>query len=99
VTTKKTQTRTEYNVSPEEFIRAWQTSASADEVAEKLKMPKPIVHARATTYRKAGVKLKSMPRKGQGKLDVDALNRLVEELALAPPHRSKTDPVRKPHGN
>jgi hypothetical protein len=83
---KKKQTRTEYNVSPEEFIRVWQTAASADEVAEKLKMPKPIVHARATTYRKAGIKLKSMPRTGRASLDVEALNRLVDELAAAPPH-------------
>jgi hypothetical protein len=91
VTTKK-QTRTEYNVSPEAFIRAWQTSSSADEVAEKLKMPKPIVHARATTYRKAGVKLKSMPRAGKASLDVDALNRLVDELAAAPPRGATNHP-------
>jgi hypothetical protein len=74
------QTRTEYAVSPEEFIKVWQLSASADEVAKKLKMPKPIVHARASSYRKAGVKLKSMPRAGVRTLDVDKLNQLVSEL-------------------
>ena len=33
------ETRTAYDVSPEVFVEAWQTSSSADEVAKKLKMP------------------------------------------------------------
>ncbi len=43
-------------------------------------MPKAIVHARASSYRSLGIKLKKMPRKWKKQLDVDALNRLVEEL-------------------
>src|ERR1044071_4426535 len=45
--------RREYDCTPEEFVVAWQKSASAQEAAERLKMPKPIVCARATTYRRA----------------------------------------------
>jgi len=73
--------RTEYDVSPESFIRAWQASQSVDEVAATLKMPKPIVLARKSNYKKAGIKLKSMPRKSTDRrLDVDKLNALIDEL-------------------
>lgn len=70
-----------YDVSPEEFIRVWQTSNSTDEVSEALKMPKPIVLARVSGYRNKGIKLKEMPRAGSNKLDVEKLNRLIDELA------------------
>jgi hypothetical protein len=76
----KKASRTEYNVSPEEFVRAWQTSETAQEVADKLKMPKPIVLARASGYRKDGIHLKKMKRGPKRALDVDALNRLIEQL-------------------
>jgi hypothetical protein len=72
--------KTEYNVSAEQFITVWQTSDTAQEAAERLKMPKDIAHARASMYRKAGVRLKRMPRRGQGGLNVAALNKLIEEL-------------------
>ncbi len=59
---KKTETATSgvdnrvvYNVTAEQFIVAWEQADSAEEVAEKLGMPKPIVHARASTYRQAGL--------------------------------------------
>jgi hypothetical protein len=80
LTEKKDRSREQYDVSPEDFIRAWQTSQSADEVAEKLKMPKGIVHARASNYRTAGIRLKKMPRSRKNKLDVDALNKMIEEM-------------------
>ncbi len=69
-----------YAQSCQDFIRVWETSGSADDVAEALKMPKAIVHARASSYRQLGVKLKKMPRKMSKQLDVEALNGLVEEL-------------------
>jgi hypothetical protein len=72
--------RRSYGVSPERFVEAWQTSDSADEVASKLGMPKPIVHARASTYRQAGIKLKAMARFAKNKIDVDALNRKIDGL-------------------
>src|SRR5262249_4333794 len=67
--------RVTYDVSAEEFITAWEQAGSAEEVVEKLGMPKAIVHARASTYRSAGIKLKKMPRKASNKLDIDALNK------------------------
>ena len=72
--------REKYDVSAEQFIKVWQTSESADEVAERLRMPKGIVHARASNYRTAGIKLKKMPRRPKNRLDVDALNRLIEQI-------------------
>lgn len=52
--------RKRYNLKPEEFVTAWQTSASVQEVADKFGMPRDIVSARASSYRKVGVKLKKM---------------------------------------
>lgn len=76
----KKQPRTEYNVTPEQFITTWQTSETAQEVADKLGMPKAIVLARASSYRSDGIKLKKMKRDSKKALDVDALNRLIEKL-------------------
>jgi hypothetical protein len=72
--------RVTYDVSAEQFITAWEQAGSAEEVVEKLGMPKAIVHARASTYRSAGIKLKKMPRKARKRLDVDALNKLIEKI-------------------
>jgi hypothetical protein len=85
---KKPQRRTEYNVTPEEFIKAWQQSDSPQEVADLLKMPKAIVLARASNYRDNGIRLKKMKRGQKRKLDVEALNALIDELeaeGLTPP--------------
>jgi hypothetical protein len=78
--TKAELDRKAYDVPPEKFIEVWQTSNSADEVSQRLGMPKPIVHARASNYRQLGIKLKKMPRTPRHKLDVAHLNRLIEEL-------------------
>jgi hypothetical protein len=48
------------------------------------KMPKPIVHTRASNYRTAGVKLKKMPRRPKNRLDVAALNKMIEGLKKGP---------------
>ena len=79
---KKTrQGRTEYDVSPEKFIRVWQQSTSVDDVAAKLGMPKPIVLARKSNYTALGIKLKKMPRKSRERgLDVNGLNAMIEEM-------------------
>jgi hypothetical protein len=71
--------RTEYNVSPEDFVRAWQSSKTAQEVAAKLAMPKPLVHARASNYRRIGVRLKLLGRGNPKRLDVQALNKLIQQ--------------------
>ena len=73
--------RTEYAVSPEQFILMWQKSSSVAEVAEALGMPKPIVLARKSNYTALGIKLKKMPRKSREHgLDVNALNAMIEAL-------------------
>jgi hypothetical protein len=73
----------QYDVSPEAFIRAWQTSQTPQEVADRLKMPKPIVLARASKYRREGVTLKKMKKGPKRTLDVPALNLLIRELDVA----------------
>src|SRR5687768_7634734 len=76
--------RKKYAVSPEQFVKVWQESNSAQEVADKLGMPKNIVLARSAVYRKnrgdgsPGVPLKKMERKNPRKLDVTALTKLID---------------------
>lgn len=77
---KEVRSLTDYGVTAEQFIEAWQTSETVDEVCEKLKMPKPIVHARASGYREKGVLLKKMKRYANRGLDVDGLNALIARL-------------------
>lgn len=72
--------RNSYDVTPEQFIFIWQTSETPQEAADKLKMPRPIVLARATGYRRRGIPLKAMPRRGRRTVDVEKLKRLAEEL-------------------
>ncbi len=77
--------RKRYNVTAEQFVKVWQESESAQEVAEKLDMPKNIVLARSAVYRKPrkdgtpGVRLKKMPRYNPRRLNVEALNALVSK--------------------
>lgn len=82
---KKKQERTNYNVSPEDFIRAWQTSNTAQEVADRLGMPKGIVLARASNYRRDGVKLKKLARRHKRALNVEKMNELIVQLNHEPP--------------
>jgi hypothetical protein len=72
--------RQRYGVSPERFVDVWEMASSADEVAKLLGMPKAIVHARVSTYRKMGIKLKKMPRSPKNKVDVEALNARIEVI-------------------
>ncbi len=72
---------TAYNVSAEDFIKAWETSETVDEACEKLApMPKTIVLARASSYRTAGIKLKKMPAAGGRGLNPAKLNGLIEDI-------------------
>ena len=63
-----------YNVTPEMFVLAWESSASGAEVGRKLGMPVYAVHSRACHYRRAGVLLKPM---GRTRVDVASLNALT----------------------
>jgi hypothetical protein len=75
----------QYGVAAETFVRVWQSSASAEEAARRLNMPRPVVIARASNYRLKGVQLKKMPRRPvQERLDVASLNRLIEQLPKDP---------------
>lgn len=82
--------RKKYNVSPEEFVVAWEESGSVDEVSSRLGMPKPNVTARASSYRAKGVTLKQMPRGGNRRLDVENLNDTAGRVA-----RRSTGPWRR----
>lgn len=46
--------------TPKEFVKAWQSSSSAKEVAKKLGMHIKTVRSRVTFYRRKGVPLKKM---------------------------------------
>jgi hypothetical protein len=52
----------------------------SEEVSDRLGMPKAIVLARASTYRQEGIRLKKMVRRNKNTLNVDELNKLIEEL-------------------
>lgn len=74
---KQKRNRNSYRVSPADFVKVWQESGSAQEVADKLGVPKHIVLARSAQYRKNNIPLKKMPRINPRKLDVDALTRII----------------------
>lgn len=73
------KTRKRYGVDPEKFVRAWQASETAQEVADRLGMPKSNVLSRAANYRKKGVVLKEMKRSNVRQIDVEQLNGVSEE--------------------
>ena len=77
-----TAARKSYGVSPTQFIHAWETSLSVDEVSKKLGMPVSIVQDRLSKYKKAGVQLKDMPRRmpKTKKVDVEAMNELIRKI-------------------
>lgn len=74
---KEKRPRKNYGVDGPTFVKTWQESSSAAEVAEKLDMPKNIVLARKAVYANKGVNLKKMERKSPRKLDVDKLNEVA----------------------
>ena len=74
------KTRQRYSVDAASFIKCWQTSGSVQEVSDKTGIPVPICHARASSYRSAGINIKSMPRSGRSGLDVGKLNELIATL-------------------
>jgi hypothetical protein len=78
------EVRTHYEVSAEEFALTWNRSGSAQEAAERLGMPLPIVQARVSNYRKRGVNLKKMPRKNSRRLDVAKINECIREKCSLP---------------
>jgi hypothetical protein len=69
-------------VTMEDFVKAWESSVSTKEVAEKTGLKLGSVIARSSKYRSAPMNLpiKSMPRKGGAKLDVTAAIALLATL-------------------
>lgn len=66
-----------------EFVRAYQTSSTTAEAAEKLGIPEHAgwVGMKAGALKKVGVALKDMPRaKSYDRVDVDGLNALIQGI-------------------
>ncbi len=66
--------RSSYPVTAEQFALAWNGSETPQEAAEKMGMPYKIMLMRLSRYRKAGIKLKRMPRKNARRVDVNGIN-------------------------
>lgn len=67
-------------VSAEDFVVAWATSNSLDEVCKTTGLNKPAVQQRAYALRKLGVKLpKLQPPKGFTDLRIAQLNSLINK--------------------
>ncbi len=65
-------------VTHEEFVRAWQTATSVEEVAKTVKCTVNAANQRARAYRRQGVKLKRMNAKSS--VPVNKLNELITQL-------------------
>ncbi len=70
-------------ISPEEFVRAWLSSKTLEEVAKKTGMTYAAVGTRARKYLKQGVELPRLEKRASGRggiprLDIQGLNELIE---------------------
>ena len=63
--TKVKAKRRHSGLSPEEFVKRWQASASALEAAKRMGISYSGVISRCAGYRKKGVPLKRMPHTGR----------------------------------
>ena len=71
-------------VTPEEFVRVWQTGQTVGEVATKLGITKRAACQRAMYYRKKGVPLKKYPKgrhHSTHEIDYPALTTLAKSLS------------------
>lgn len=66
------------------FVRNWTKAASLAEVVAMTGLSKNTVSAMSTKLRKAGVKLKNMPRRTARVIDTTALNKIVKESITIP---------------
>ena len=74
--------KTKQQTTPEQFVRAWQTAATADDAAKLLGVSINGLTGRAKKYRERGINLKKFPPKQRVALpvDVDAMNALIVSL-------------------
>lgn len=68
-------------LTPAEFCVIWTTSLSVKEAAERLGVLPNRASARASFYRRRGVKLKFMPKASSRPLDVEGLNKIISKSA------------------
>ena len=68
-----------YGVNAKMFVKIWAESSSLEEVKLKTGLPTATIHTRCSLYRKRGITLKKMPRSTTNKLDVAALNKVIQE--------------------
>ena len=78
-------------IKPETFVTAWQTSDSVDEFCYKTGMKKNSAVVWACSYRKKGINLKTMPRKGGGRHPLNV--KLLHQLASAATEEVVEEPV------
>ncbi len=90
--------RQEYGVSAEQFCLVWEQSESAKEVAQKTGLDIGLVHARASTYRKMGIKLKQMKRVTKRSLNVEAINEMISREREHPTATTTEEPVNRVAG-
>jgi hypothetical protein len=65
-------------VSPTDFVLAVQKASSFKDLAEKTGLQKSACISRYNSYVKKGVQLKSLRVRNNAKLNVEALNKLIE---------------------
>ena len=75
-------------VSPEEFVRVWQTAVGIKAIVGATGLSYGAVTRRAVDYRRQGIKLKRMrgPQvrpSGRRTIDVNALNKICESIGKA----------------
>lgn len=63
----------------DDFVRAWLSSSSVREVAQRTGLTPSTCQVYAVRLRRLGVKLPGMKGRTLGGLDVNALNRIIEE--------------------
>ncbi|MBA4190924.1 MAG: hypothetical protein C0467_23290 [Planctomycetaceae bacterium] len=71
-------------LTPRDFVLAWESSQSLKEVAEKTGIKASIAAARASLYRSRGINLKKFKQGRKPQDSVEELNKLIEEMGGTP---------------
>lgn len=73
----------EVTITPEEFVRIWNSSVNIPEVVNRTGWSRQRVYGRVRHYRKHGVPMKAMPNaKAMGAVDWDRLKDVGEQALL-----------------
>lgn len=68
-------------VSPDEFVKVWQSSESLAEVATRLKMTKDACRSRAEMYRRKGVPLQDLRRRASPHVNWNGVAAVAADVA------------------